>query len=107
MKTKGRFEVATSRKIELSDKLFTEKEMRGLLRVEKDFIRENEYHVSLNQNDEIFYLFPLGKKQLYAISKKQSINPNGHFIQLLLLAFISKMSFEFRCSVPNVTMIFA
>lgn len=84
MKAKGRFECATARKEELSNLLFTEKEMRGLMQVEKDFIRGNGYQVSLNQNGDIFYLFialnKLGNKQLYAISKKQSISPNNRDI---------------------------
>lgn len=123
MKTKGRFECAIEMKVELSNSLFTEKNLRGLLPVEKDFIRENGYHVELNQGGETFYMFiastQLGKKQLYAISKKQSISPNGHDINESIFNYccwllfnakkntFSRFSFEFRFSVPPVKFIFA
>jgi hypothetical protein len=123
MKTKGRFECAIARKEELNNQLFTEKQMRGLSRVEKDFIRDNGYHVALNQNGDIFYLFistnNLGKKQLYAISKKQSLCPNGHDINYSTLNYccwllfnakkrtFSKFAYEFRFAIPNVKFIFA
>lgn len=63
---------------------FTEKELRGLTNAEKDFVRDNGYSVCLNQNGIKLYMFVAkqlnGRKALYAITKKQSINPNGHDI---------------------------
>lgn len=63
---------------------FTEKELRGLTKSEKVFVRENNYSVCLNQNGIKLYMFVAkqlnGRKSLYAITKKQSINPNGHDI---------------------------
>ena len=63
---------------------FTEKELRGLTKAEKDFVKENDYKVCLNQDGIKLYMFVAkqlnGRKALYDITKKQSINPNGHDI---------------------------
>lgn len=69
---------------------FSEKELRGLSKSEKEFIRCNNYNVCINcritvSGDPVkLYLFIAkqlnGRKALYAITKKQSINPNGHDI---------------------------
>lgn len=72
---------------------FTEKELRGLTNAEKDFVRDNEYSVCLNQCGHKFYMFVAkqlnGKKALYAITKRQSINPNGHDI--------SREAYNYEC----------
>lgn len=123
MKTKGRFERAMEIKKELSESLLKEKDLRGLTKLEKNFIRENGYHVEFKQGDNTFYMFiatnNLCKKQLYAISKKQSLCPNGHDINESSLNYccwllfnakknaFSRLSFELRFSVPPVKFIFA
>jgi hypothetical protein len=129
--TYHRIEEANKRVKELDALLFTNKEMRGLSKVEKDFIIENDYHVKLIQSNVIgtngtLYMFIaknlLGKKQLYAITKYQSINPNGkdiagcesgnnYDVWLLFDARygrFSKFYYERRfCTIPNRRLIFA
>ena len=62
---------------ELSNKKFSEKDLRGLSKIEKEFIIENNFNVRVGN----FFMFidrnNIDKKQLYALSKKQLINPNG------------------------------
>ena len=125
----GRIERAINVIKELETLKFTEKDIRGLTKVEKQFLIENNYNVVLNQKgtigtNGILYMFiaknKLGKKQLYAITKKQSISPNAHDIsqsaynhECWLLFDVascefSKYSYERRfCQTPNVRLIFA
>lgn len=65
----------------LENAVFTEKDLRGLSKVEKDFIREN----NMKKTYKDFYMFieknlSTGKKQLYAFHKLQSLFPNGNDI---------------------------
>lgn len=69
--------------------VFTEKDLRGLTKKEKEFLIKNDMKVQFDQprgykGFTTIYLFinrnAQGKKQLYGCSKKQSINPNGHDI---------------------------
>lgn len=129
MTTKGRFQRAMDVVNELSTLKFTEKDIRGLSKCEKQFIIENDYNVVLNQENTIgtngtLYMFiernRLGKKQLYAITKKQSVRPNSHDISQSAYNYecwllfdaerleFSKYNYERRfCKVPNVRLIFA
>lgn len=78
---------------------FSEKELRGLSKPEKEFIRCNNYNVCINcritvSGDPVkLYLFIAkqmnGRKALYAYTKKQSINPNGHDI--------SREAYNYEC----------
>ena len=78
---------------------FSEKELRGLSNPEKEFIRCNNYNVCINcritvSGDPVkLYLFIAkqmnGRKALYAYTKKQSINPNGHDI--------SREAYNYEC----------
>lgn len=71
---------------------FTEKDLRGLSKYEKEFIQNHDYNVCINcritvSGDPVkLYLFISkqmnGRKALYAYTKKQSINPNGHDISM-------------------------
>jgi len=68
-------------KKELENAVFTEKDLRGLSKNEKDFIREND----MKKTYKDFYMFieknlSTGKEQLYAYHKLQSLFPNGHDI---------------------------
>lgn len=79
---------------EIENRLFTEKDIRGLASCEKEYIRENGYRVlSELPNGEKIYLFVArqvnGRKALYAITKKQSISPDGHQI--------SKDAYNYEC----------
>lgn len=70
-----------NRKKEMENAVFTEKDLRGLSKAEKDFIREND----MKKTYSMFYMFieknlSTGKKQLYAYHKLQSLFPNGHDI---------------------------
>ena len=67
---------------DLDNAYYSEKNLRGLSPLEKEFIRDNNYKLHLIQSDKKeFYMFIgcdlLGKKRLYALSKKQSMFPNG------------------------------
>lgn len=120
---------------QLENELFTEKDLRGLSQLEKEFVRGNGYHVQYDQPiyysggqvfehyKDTFYLFiarnlTTGKKQLYAITKAQSIAPNdktdGMFNSEKWLVLdtqrglFSKFNFERRfMGIPNVKLIFA
>lgn len=69
---------------------FTEKDLRGLTPVEKDYIRNNGYgsHVDIRPFRDgkpvRYYMFIArdlhGKKHLYALSKSQVLAINGHDI---------------------------
>lgn len=126
---KNRMLKAQNRIKELDSVVFFKKDLRGLSSIEKQFIVENDYKIVFKQTNTIgtngnVYLFiaknKIGKKQLYAITKKQSISPNGHDISqsafnyecwLLLDAQLwcfSKFNYERRfCTTPNTRMIFA
>ena len=106
----------------MSEQKFTEKDLRGLSKIEKDFIRENGYNVELKQsgnlrsNTGIYYLFIMrnrttGRKQLYALKKRQIVRPNekvnGIFNYEKWLVYIARYGyfndFEFErrfCEVP-------
>ena len=91
---KSRILRACEKAKEIESRLFTEKDLRGLTINEKEYIRKNGYRVlSALPNGEKIYLFVArqvnGRKALYAITKKQSINPNGHQI--------SKDAFNYEC----------
>lgn len=114
----------------LEERKFSEREMRGLSKAEKQFIADNGYHVRLVQNNTyfglyngVYYMFiarnlSTGKKQLYAITKHQSILPNektdGIFNYEKWLVLNTKevcfkpLYYERRfCTMPNVTLVFA
>lgn len=115
-------------KEEIEASLFTETDLRGLSKSEKEYIRENGYkcYVDISGFKGCvirYYMFInrnlLGKKQLYALTKKQSLLPNGHDISesaynyecwLLFNAnerLFSKFNYERRfCTTPNMRMIF-
>lgn len=91
---KNRILDACQKAKEIESRLFTEKDLRGLTINEKEYIRENGYRVlSALPNGEKIYLFVArqenGRKALYAITKMQSINPNGHQI--------SKDAYNYEC----------
>lgn len=83
---KARFLQAIEKRDALNNRLFSETEMRGLSKVEKQFIRNNGYkaHVVQDRVNSLmkgtYYLFiernRMGKKQLYAYHKKQVLCPN-------------------------------
>lgn len=124
METIGRIERAMTIIKQLETLKFSEKEIIGLSKSEKHFIAENDYNVVLKQNDDVLYMFiaknELGEKQLYAITKKQSIYPNAHDIcqsaynyECWLLFDAKKEEFSkfyyerrFR-TIPNIILIFA
>lgn len=73
---------------EIEARKFTEKELRGLTNAEKEFIRDNNYNVcvtasiyAFGENKQKLYMFIArqrnGRKALYAITKWQSVYPNG------------------------------
>lgn len=124
---RNKFLAAQEKIRELSLLKFTDKQLRGLSKYEKQFIIENNYHVQIEQVDflkrkQTMYMFiandSLGRKRLYAITKKQSIQPNetkmfnGYFNYECWLVFekdkgFSKFNFERRfCKTPNVRLIF-
>lgn len=106
----------------MSEQKFTEKDLRGLSTIEKEAIRENGYHVELKQrgslksNTGTYYLFiqrnrTTGRKQLYALKKRQIVRPNekvgGIFNYEKWLVYIARYGYfndyEFErrfCSVP-------
>ena len=87
---KNRILVACQKAKRIEAMKFSEKELRGLSKSEKEFIRCNNYNVCINcritvSGDPVkLYLFIAkqmnGRKALYAYTKKQSINPNGNDI---------------------------
>lgn len=124
---KGRILSAIKRKKEIESTLFSEKELRGLSKVEKEYIRENEYKcyvdIAWPRGTVRCYMFIerdlIGRKRLYAITKKQSIRPNGRDISanahnyecwLLFTPSITPFSIYFYerrfCRVPEIRMIF-
>ncbi len=119
---------------ELDNTVFSAKEMRGLSKTEKEFIEENNFNVTLTQRRYVnhillesctgtYYMFIArnksnGKKQLYAIKKRQSLVPNekkdGLFNYEKWLVFDARrrefcdLNFERRfCEVPPIKLIFA
>ena len=73
---------------EIEARKFTEKDLRGLTNAEKDFIRDNDYNVCVSTSIDAFgrrkqklYMFIArqrnGRKALYAITKWQSVYPDG------------------------------
>lgn len=83
---KARFLQAIEKRDALNNRLFSETEMRGLSKIEKQFIRDNKYKAHVVQDSVnslmkgTYYLFiernRIGKKQLYAYHKKQVLCPN-------------------------------
>jgi hypothetical protein len=93
---------------EMNSLKFTDKDLRGLSKEEKDFIIENNYNVAVTQydlsgNSIKMYLHikrnNLGKKELFAYTKKQALRPNqkdvskSHLNHEILLKFNAKESF--------------
>lgn len=82
---KGRILRAAQRAKQIEDRKFTEKDLRGLTKAEKEFVRENDYKgvttSVMNGRKQLLYMFVAkqrnGRKALYAITKRQSIRPNG------------------------------
>lgn len=82
---KGRILRAAQRAKQIETRVFTEKDMRGLTKAEKEFIRDNDYKGVISQfmngRAQLLYMFIAkqrnGRKALYAITKRQSIRPNG------------------------------
>lgn len=79
--------VRAERAKKFEQSLFTEKDLRGLSKPEKEFIRENNYHVYYQQKDTTYKHFDkiilfvardktTNKKRLYGLTKWQLINPN-------------------------------
>lgn len=130
---KARFLQAIEKRNKLNSRLFSETEMRGLSKVEKQFIRNNGYKAHVVQDSVnslmkgTYYLFiernRIGKKQLYAYHKKQVLCPNKKDICAdawnyeCWLTFtsnesdwnFSQLNYERRfCTIPNtITLIFA
>ena len=82
---KGRILRAVQRAKQIEARKFTEKDLRGLTKAEKEFIRDNDYKgvttLLMNGRAHLLYMFIAkqrnGRKTLYAITKWQSIRPNG------------------------------
>ena len=93
---------------EMNSLKFTDKDLRGLSKAEKDFIIENNYKISVKQydlsgNSIKMYLHikrnNLGKKELFAYTKTQALRPNdrdiskSHLNHEILLKFHARESF--------------
>lgn len=64
---------------------YTDTDLRGLSKAEKIFIKNNDNKVYIDDNNRRYYIFiardhSTGRRRLYAISKRQWLNPNGHDI---------------------------
>lgn len=114
----GRFVRAQKRLRALESVMYEESDLRGLTAAEKSFIRENEMKCYLDVRDyhgvERYYIFvgrdlTTGKKRLYAYSKMQMLNPNGHdvsasaynyecylIVQPLYVSPVSRFNYERR-----------
>ena len=126
---KDRILKALERIRQLDDAVFLQKDIRGLSKPEKHFLEENGFKVKLVQKGftrsctGTYYMFiarnmSSGKKQLYAIKKRQSINPNekkdGVFNYEKWLVFDARhgefcdLNYERRfCTIPPIKLIFA
>ena len=86
----GRITRACKRIKALEATNYDERDLRGLSRQEKDFIRENDYKCFYDCHDVMgrkhrYYIFisrdlTTGKNRLYAYEKKQYLDLNGHDI---------------------------
>ena len=83
----GRFLRAQKRLRAVEAVLYTDNDLRGLSATEKRFIRENgmkcyidvlEYYGTTRYYLFVARDFTTGKRRLYAYSKRQWLNPNGH-----------------------------
>lgn len=64
---------------------YTNTDLRGLSKAEKEFMNNNGNKSYIDEYDQRYYIFiardlSSGKRRLYAIGKRQWLNPNGHDI---------------------------
>ena len=64
---------------------YTNTDLRGLSKAEKAFMNSNNNKVYIDENNRRYYIFiardlSTGRRRLYAIGKRQWLNPNGHDI---------------------------
>ena len=69
----------------IEDITYTDTDLRGLSKAEKIFIKSNDNKVYIDENNRRYYIFiardlSTGRRRLYAIGKRQWLNPNGHDI---------------------------
>lgn len=64
---------------------YTDTDLRGLSKAEKAFMHSNDNKIYVDENNRRYYIFiardlSTGRRRLYAIGKRQWLNPNGHDI---------------------------
>lgn len=73
---------------------YTDKDLRGLSKAEKAFMNSNDNKCYIDECNRRYYIFiardlSTGKRRLYAIGKRQWLNPNGHDI--------SPIAYNYEC----------
>lgn len=73
---------------------YTDTDLRGLSKAEKAFMHSNDNKIYVDECNRRYYIFiardlSTGRRRLYAIGKRQWLNPNGHDI--------SKDAYNYEC----------